>query len=201
LNAKLRGWAMYYRHVCSKRTFSEIDHLVWFQVYRWAKRRHPNKTKRWVISRYFTRRGCVFIDRETGTSLYRLSQLPIQRHIRVSRDYRVHEGSAEAITYWQKRDYLTGLMNLKARQVKTLYWRQGGRCSYCSGMLMSTQLMLYHRHHIRPCSCGGDEQLCNLRLLHPKCHQELHAAFSREDMAKFADQGIDYVNPQRKSSH
>lgn len=197
LNAKLRGWAMYYRHVCSKRTFSKVDHLVWFQVYKWAKRRHPNKTRGWVMSRYFTQRGCVFTDRETGISLYRLSQLPIRRYLRVGRDYRVHDGSKETIAYWQKRAYLSGLMNLKARQVSTLYRRQGGRCAYCSGMLISTQSVFCYRHHVKPRSFGGDEQLRNLRLLHPECHRELHATFSRDDMAKFADQGVDYVNSRK----
>src|SRR3989442_680018 len=41
LNPILRGWAMYHRHVVAAATFLQIDHLVWSQVWRWAKRRHP----------------------------------------------------------------------------------------------------------------------------------------------------------------
>ena len=200
LNAKLRGWAMYYRHVCSKRTFSKVDHLVWFQVYRWAKRHHPNKSQRWVLRKYFSSPGCVFIDREMGVSLYRLSQLPIQRYIRVNRDYRVHEGSQQAIGYWQKRDYLSGRMRLTARQTSMLYRRQAGRCVYCQGMLLVSAGVSSHRHHIRPRSFGGDERPGNLQLLHPECHRELHATFAREDMATFVDQGIDYVSPNGRES-
>lgn len=200
LNAKLRGWAMYYRHVCSKRIFSKVDYLVWYQVYRWAKRRHPKKSKRWVLRKYFSQPGCVFMDRRMGVSLYRLSQLPIQRHIRVNRDYRVYEGSQQAIAYWQKRDYLSGQMRLTARQTSMLYRRQTGRCVYCREILLATAGVLPHRHHIRPRSFGGEERLGNLRLLHPECHRELHATFSREDMAQFVDQGIDYVTPKGRMS-
>ena len=43
LNPILRGWAMYHRHVVAAATFSQIDHLVWTKLWRWAKRRHPQK--------------------------------------------------------------------------------------------------------------------------------------------------------------
>jgi RNA-directed DNA polymerase len=199
LNAMLRGWGLYYRHVCSKHTFGKIDHLVWYQVYRWAIRRHPRHSKGWVMSRYFTQRGQVFTDKETGLSLIRLSNLPIQRHIKVNREYRVYEGSSEAIVYWQSRDYRHGMALLKPRQVATLYRRQRGKCAYCSGRLAyeSDQQMAFHRHHVKPHSFGGHERLRTLWLLHPQCHHELHATFSREDMARLADRGIDYALRRR----
>jgi len=43
LNPILRSWAMYHRHVVAAATFSRIDHLVWTKLWRWAKRRHPQK--------------------------------------------------------------------------------------------------------------------------------------------------------------
>ncbi|MGS2764372.1 group II intron reverse transcriptase/maturase [Sinomicrobium sp. M5D2P9] len=43
LNPKIRGWANYHRSVVAKETFSKIDHIVWRQTWRWAKRRHANK--------------------------------------------------------------------------------------------------------------------------------------------------------------
>ncbi len=51
----LRGFANYYKGVVSKKTFSYINHRVTMYLYRWAKRRHPNKGKRWVKNRYFHR--------------------------------------------------------------------------------------------------------------------------------------------------
>ena len=49
----IRGWCNYYRHGVSKRTFSALDNHVWRIAYKWAKRRHPNKSRRWVVHRYF----------------------------------------------------------------------------------------------------------------------------------------------------
>ena len=53
LEPLLRGFANYYRGVCSKKTFSYINHRVWWYLWRWAKRRHPNKRKKWVKNKYF----------------------------------------------------------------------------------------------------------------------------------------------------
>jgi hypothetical protein len=72
LNPIIRGWAAYYRSVVSKETFSSLDHYVWRLTYRWAKRAHPIKSKRWVIARYFgmfnpsRRDRWVFGDRDSG---------------------------------------------------------------------------------------------------------------------------------------
>ncbi len=53
LNPVIRGWANYYRAVCSKETYSKIDHLLYKRLRRWANRRHPNKSKKWVAKKYW----------------------------------------------------------------------------------------------------------------------------------------------------
>jgi RNA-directed DNA polymerase len=79
LNPIIRGWAAYYRSVVSKETFSSLDHYVWRLTYRWAKRTHPNKSKRWVIARYFgmfnssRRDRWVFGDCDSGRYLVKFS--------------------------------------------------------------------------------------------------------------------------------
>src|SRR5690606_36314687 len=55
LNPKIRGWANYHRSVVSKAIFSQVDHLIWKDLWRWAVRRHPSKGKRWVHAKYFHR--------------------------------------------------------------------------------------------------------------------------------------------------
>src|SRR5438552_4681603 len=47
LNPKIRGWANYHRHVVSKRTFGRVDHTLFSSLWKWAGRRHPNKSPRW----------------------------------------------------------------------------------------------------------------------------------------------------------
>ncbi len=53
INPILRGFANYYRGVCSKDTFSYISPRVWQSLWQWGKRRHPHKTATWVKDRYF----------------------------------------------------------------------------------------------------------------------------------------------------
>lgn len=93
LNPKIRGWANYYKHVCSKQTFSYVDHRIFEAIWRWAVRRHPNKGRRWVRYKYFRSdkgRNWIFSDKsknEQGESinldLVEASKVHITRHIKV----------------------------------------------------------------------------------------------------------------------
>ncbi len=53
LNPKLRGWANYYRHVVSKQIFCAVDTAIFQAIYRWSRRRHPNKGAGWIFDKYF----------------------------------------------------------------------------------------------------------------------------------------------------
>jgi RNA-directed DNA polymerase len=53
LNAKIRGWTNYYRHVCSKRTFEYVENALFKMLWKWAKQRHPNKDSLWIRKKYF----------------------------------------------------------------------------------------------------------------------------------------------------
>jgi RNA-directed DNA polymerase len=55
LNPIIRGWSAYYRGVVSSEEFSTLDNYVWKLTYKWAKYSHPNKSKHWVVNRYFGR--------------------------------------------------------------------------------------------------------------------------------------------------
>jgi RNA-directed DNA polymerase len=61
LNPVIRGWVNYHRHVVAAKAFQRVDHVVWHRLWRWARRRHPEKSCRWVKKRYFHP-----IDRRTG---------------------------------------------------------------------------------------------------------------------------------------
>jgi len=53
LNPVITGWTNYYRHVVSTDAFKKLEHDLWQALWRWAKRRHPNKGRRWIAERYF----------------------------------------------------------------------------------------------------------------------------------------------------
>ena len=57
LNPVIRGWANYYRHCAAKDVFQKVRHAQWQMLWIWAKRRHPNKSSKWVKARYFRSDG------------------------------------------------------------------------------------------------------------------------------------------------
>jgi len=91
LNPLLRGWANYYRNGAAKATFNKLDYYVFWKLWRWATRRHPDKGRTWKKRKYFSagKDGTfsVRVRRAEGESrvlqLYRLASTPIQRHIKV----------------------------------------------------------------------------------------------------------------------
>jgi len=92
LNPLIRGWANYFRHGASKRTFSRLDKYVVEQLWRWAKRRHPNKSAAWKLRKYFTAAGkpwhfSVRLTKDQGArrvlALYQAASTKIRRHVKV----------------------------------------------------------------------------------------------------------------------
>jgi RNA-directed DNA polymerase len=53
LNPVIRGWANYHRHIVAKQTYNRVEWALWHSLWRWAKRRHPGKTNRWIHQRYW----------------------------------------------------------------------------------------------------------------------------------------------------
>ena len=78
-------------HIVAKKTFSWIDSQVWSTLWRWAKRRHPNKSARWVKAKYFKSRGYrdwmfTAIDesnKHKKLSLVLEADIPIKRHVQI----------------------------------------------------------------------------------------------------------------------
>ena len=50
---KITGWANFFRHSVAKQTFSRLDNKVFKLLWKWAKRRHPNKGHQWIKAKYF----------------------------------------------------------------------------------------------------------------------------------------------------
>ena len=53
LNPVLRGWGNFYRHAWgAKRIFASVDHYVWWTIYRWLRKKHPQVRMRDLAKRY-----------------------------------------------------------------------------------------------------------------------------------------------------
>ncbi len=93
LNPILRGWANYHSPVVAKMAFNRMDHLIHRAIWRWAKRRHPNKRVDWVRKKYFHSvelRNWVFAGpgmdwhgRWRQATLHTFADTPIRRHQKV----------------------------------------------------------------------------------------------------------------------
>jgi len=87
LNPIITGWTNYHQSVVSKETFSKLDSIVWNMLWRWAKRRHPKKSRSWVARRYWHSEGTrnwVFSTKENKLKLF--SDTKIVRHTRLKLD-------------------------------------------------------------------------------------------------------------------
>jgi RNA-directed DNA polymerase len=57
LNPIIRGWANYHRHIVATQAFRKTEMVIWYCLWRWAKRRHPDRSVDWIAKRYWHRLG------------------------------------------------------------------------------------------------------------------------------------------------
>lgn len=80
LNEVIIGWADYHHSICAKKSYSAIDHRTWEMLWRWAKRRHPNKSKKWIVDKYWkTHRGRKWTFMSDKNILFLMMDMPIVR--------------------------------------------------------------------------------------------------------------------------
>jgi RNA-directed DNA polymerase len=180
LNPLIRGWAMYYRHVVSKRTFQTVDYHIWRALWRWAKRRHPRKSQRWIYRRYFevgTYGATCYTesrDRRGKTIRLRLERvpaIPIARHVKVKGCASPDDPTLKA--YWDRRRLKMGRQRVATGS--TLYRiaeAQRWQCPGCGQALFEGQEV--HLHHLIPVHAGGSDARANLQGLHAACHHQRH---------------------------
>ena len=182
LNPVLRGWAQYHHPVVAKETFGKLDSLLWWRLTRWARRRHPKKSPRWVAAKYWpiVEGRAEFAARvrseEEGEPrwmrLYRLTDTEIVRHRKVKGGYNPFDPEWEAYGEDLRAKRLLKSMAYR-KQWATLFLSQQGRCVHCGEAL--TEETGWHDHHLVARVAGGSDSLSNRVLLHPVCHRQLHA--------------------------
>lgn len=181
LNPIIRGWANYHRHASSKQTFSRIDHLIYWALWRWAKRRHSQKSKAWIRKKYFVdseTQRTIFHTYEnnaqgsrTTVRLFQAAKVPITRHIKIRSDanpydplweiyFEGHQHRQTHIDFWNRSWF------------KHLWTRERGLCPVCSEFISKESG--WNDHHILWKVYGGTDELSNRILLHPNCHRQLH---------------------------
>jgi RNA-directed DNA polymerase len=153
LNPIIRGWSNYYSTVVSKKVYSILDNLVYLKLRAWAKRRHPNKSLKWVNKKYWrTIEDYNWAFSTPGVDnylvqLYRHMETPIIRHVKVKGEASPYNGD---LIYWSSR---MGKHPEMPRRVSILLKQQKGKCTHCGLYFREEDLLQVD--HIIPRSKGG----------------------------------------------
>ena len=170
LNPIIRGWSNYYKSVCSKETFSHCDYTLYQQLVRWAIRRHPNKSKKWVRHKYWHTKGkdnYLFSVKTEGKIVFELTyhaKTEIVRHTKVKSGRSLFDGD---LFYWSTR---MGKHPEMPKTKATLLKRQKGKCNYCELHFKEGDKL--ELDHITPKSKSGKNEYKNFQLLHKHCHDK-----------------------------
>jgi RNA-directed DNA polymerase len=171
LNPILRGWANYYHFVCSKGTFSYVENRTRWILWKWAKRRHPNKSIPWILNKYFEKVG--YGTRNVFKRLYRIEQIPIVRYIKVKGKASPDDPILKE--YWENRkNRISKIYFAKDSKLYRLAESQNWKCDLCGNWLFNGEKI--NRHHIIP---GGSDEISNLRIRHESCHYQGHSNSKR----------------------
>jgi RNA-directed DNA polymerase len=188
---QIKGWAMYHRYAASKRTFTHVDYRIFRMVWRWCRRRHPNKGREWIKERYFRREGhrhWIFtgtLSDEGGPgrpiALMAAAAVRIIRYVKIRSAVNPYdprwEPYLEARMGWQLTQTLTG-----RGRIESLWKGQEGRCLVCGQPLRLAEGD-YEIHHRIWRSRGGADTADNLELLHANCHRQIHVQEGRTKAA------------------
>jgi RNA-directed DNA polymerase len=175
LNPVIRGWTNYFRIGVAKKIFAGLDKWMFHRAWRHAKRKHPHKSSKWRVRRYWGKINLdrndkwVFGEKRTGEYLLKLQWTKIQRHIMVKKTSSPDDPSLKV--YWAKRTQkqIVELVPSKQKMAR----KQNFLCPVCSQSLFNGEEL--HVHHILPRESGGEERYKNLLLLHEDCHTQIHS--------------------------
>jgi len=131
LNETLRGWANYHRHVVSSEAFGWLDTHVYRQLWKMVKRRHQNKSLKWLYRKYWTATGknTVFaVVEKTKHNPKRLYQvvkacaIGISRHRKIKADANPYLPEYAAYFYERRKNKASkelGALSARALRKKT----------------------------------------------------------------------------------
>lgn len=166
LNPKIRGWANYYRAAASAGAFQHCDTQLFALLLRWGRRRHQNKSVRWIVARYWhPRQGRTWTFAPTaGPALRYHTHTRQRRHVKVRGTASPFDGN---LVYWARR------LRHHPLTKTTLGWllqRQGGACARC-GLLFNDEDCI-EIDHTCPTVLGGTPNSANMQALHRHCHDK-----------------------------
>ena len=163
LNQQLRGWANYHQSVCAKDAFQLVHNTLYEMLWRWAKRRHPEKNHKWISARYWHSKGTRnWVFSTENVQLLQMGSVPIIRHTRV----RANANPYLEPQYFAERKFNHGMKRLSGK-FKQIWRNQHGRCYHCGlPMEISDEREIFYKI---PKSMGGKDEVPNMAYVHKHC--------------------------------
>lgn len=168
LNPIIRGHCYYYSTVCSSKVFDKLDSLLFWKLWKWATKRHPNKGKMWIKQKYWksieASEWVFSTNSKNPVKLYNHRDTKISQYVKVKGEASPYDGN---LVYWSTRLGRNPEMPLRLTK---LLKKQKGKCPHCGLTFKNEDLM--EIDHITPKSKGGKDTYDNLQVLHRHCHDE-----------------------------
>jgi RNA-directed DNA polymerase len=171
LNSLIIGWCRYYSTVVSQDVFEKVEYVFFARLFAWAKRRHPNKSKWWIVDQYWRitkGKGWRFQPPGSDYQLYQHRSTPIRRHVKVQGRRSPYDGDW---LYWSTR---LGKHPEVPLRVTRLLKRQRGKCPACELYFKDGDVMqVVHTTSKQPDETGVRHYR---HLLHRHCDQAKSAS-------------------------
>ena len=180
LNPIIRGWCNYFSIAISKKVFGRMDNIIFWKLFKWGIKRHRNKRRKWIKSKYFRtikENNWAFATAPEGNN-----PMVLLKHLEISPDLKNKKGSKKSrytkvkgnaspydgdLIYWSSRMGRHPEMPLR---MATLLKKQKGKCNLCK--LNFREEDVIETDHIIPTASGGKDEYKNLQLLHGYCHDK-----------------------------
>lgn len=152
--------------------FYVFNYATFQMLWAWAKRRHPDKSKRWIYCRYWKCwNGKIEFKTDNTDKLLNHHETPIRRHIKVRGNRSPYDGDW---VYWATRmgrhpeisDKLAGLLK-----------KQQGLCVHCGLYLKEEDRLSIAIKKI--VLSGKNRYRMESKLLHKHCHDKKTKTYLR----------------------
>ena len=183
LNPMITGWVNFHKHNVSARAFEYVDFQIWQALWKWANRRHKNKSRKWIAARYWHTVGNrtwtfgakTSSKKANGENYYvdlvYATNTDIVRFPKITAA--ANPFDEEWQQYFEERETDKMLLTLKGRNFLTKIFRQqNGLCPICGERI--TQETDFKLH---------SETISNRTIktmLHPSCHNIIHTLISKQ---------------------
>ena len=169
LNPVIRGWCNYFAIASTSKVFKRLKNITFWKLWKWGKKRHQNKGRKFVKDKYFPKvgnRNWVFATKISNNELFTLKlhdEFTCEdQYIKVKGDASPYNGN---LIYWSTR---MGKNPEMPKRTASLLKKQKGKCNWCELIFRENDVI--ETDHIIPTAAGGKDEYKNLQLLHRHCH-------------------------------